>query len=252
MKENAIKAMIGDDSAERGGYLSTELRRYGIDTCIKKNSIKSMLSGIRRDMPDTVIVHLSLSDGDAPELITRCSELPGKMPVFVVVSEIKNSFIERQVKAAGAKFFVTEPVDAENLSALIKSAVIRNGHMSEDDPDEMLTRLLSRLGVEVSDRGYQYLRTAVLGVVSDRTLLEKMRKRLYSYVAERHNVTVSMVDSAIHNTITDLWSRREDNYAERMLGITFDAGKGYPKNIEFIAAVADRMRLYLRSCTDKE
>ena len=79
--------------------------------------------------------------------------------------------------------------------------------------------------------------------VDDLEVLNAITKILYPTVAKKNQTTSSRVERAIRHAIEVAWSRGKLDTLEALFGYTVSNGKGKPTNSEFIALVADTIRL---------
>jgi two-component system response regulator (stage 0 sporulation protein A) len=106
-----------------------------------------------------------------------------------------------------------------------------------------ITNIIHEIGVPAHIKGYLYLKEAITMVVNDVELLSAVTKELYPSIAERFNSTASRVERAIRHAIEVAWSRGQIDTINKLFGYTINNGKGKPTNSEFIAMVADKLRL---------
>ena len=106
-----------------------------------------------------------------------------------------------------------------------------------------ITQTIHEIGVPAHIKGYQYLRDAILMSVSDTEMLGAITKRLYPNIAKKHQTTPSRVERAIRHAIEVAWSRGKMDTIDQLFGYTVSNGKGKPTNSEFIALIADKIRL---------
>ena len=109
------------------------------------------------------------------------------------------------------------------------------------------TKILHELGVPSHIKGYQYLREAIILVVNDIDVINQITKQLYPEIAEKFRTTPSRVERAIRHAIEVAWGRGQQEAVESIFGYTVSAAKGKPTNSEFIAMIADKLRLELKS-----
>ena len=83
-------------------------------------------------------------------------------------------------------------------------------------------------------------------VVEDMDMLNYITKQLYPTIAKKYKTTSSRVERAIRHSIEVAWSRGKPETMDEIFGYTVDTGKGKPTNSEFIAMVADRIRLQIK------
>jgi two-component system response regulator (stage 0 sporulation protein A) len=87
------------------------------------------------------------------------------------------------------------------------------------------------------------LREAISLVTEENELINGVTKILYPMIAKQHKTTPSRVERAIRHAIEVAWGRGSLEAINRIFGFTVDTRRGKPTNSEFIAMVADKMRL---------
>lgn len=115
------------------------------------------------------------------------------------------------------------------------------------DLEKDVTDMIHEIGVPAHIKGYQYLREAIMMSVEDPAMISSITKILYPTIAKRFQTTPSRVERAIRHAIEVAWSRGRMETLDAMFGYTIDTGKGKPTNSEFIALIADRIRLSYRN-----
>ncbi len=150
--------------------------------------------------------------------------------------------------SAGKEFqiMITVPSGKNNTSVSAgaaskdkKPAVARN--LEQD-----VTDMIHEIGVPAHIKGYQYLREAIMMSVDDPIMISSITKILYPTIAKRFQTTPSRVERAIRHAIEVAWSRGKMETLDSLFGYTIDTGKGKPTNSEFIALIADKIRLSYR------
>lgn len=114
------------------------------------------------------------------------------------------------------------------------------------DLEQDVTNMIHEIGVPAHIKGYQYLREAIMMSVEDPAMISSITKILYPTIAKRFQTTPSRVERAIRHAIEVAWSRGRMETLDALFGYTIDTGKGKPTNSEFIALIADRIRLSYR------
>ena len=109
-----------------------------------------------------------------------------------------------------------------------------------------ITEILHEVGIPAHIKGYQYLREAIMMVVNDIDIINQITKQLYPEIAEKYKTTPSRVERAIRHAIEVAWGRGTDT-VESIFGYTVSASKGKPTNSEFIAMIADKLRLEMKT-----
>ena len=118
---------------------------------------------------------------------------------------------------------------------------------SEENLEALVTNVIHEVGVPAHIKGYQYLREAIILVVNDIDVINQITKQLYPEIAEKFHTTPSRVERAIRHAIEVAWGRGQTDAVESIFGYTVSAAKGKPTNSEFIAMIADKLRLELKS-----
>lgn len=117
----------------------------------------------------------------------------------------------------------------------------------EHDLEKDVTDMIHEIGVPAHIKGYQYLREAIMMSVENIDMLNSITKVLYPTIAKRFQTTPSRVERAIRHAIEVAWSRGKMETLDALFGYTINTGKGKPTNSEFIALIADKIRLLYRN-----
>ena len=117
----------------------------------------------------------------------------------------------------------------------------------EHDLEKDVTDMIHDIGVPAHIKGYQYLREAIMMSVEDSEMLNSITKILYPSIAKKYQTTPSRVERAIRHAIEVAWSRGKMETLDALFGYTINIGKGKPTNSEFIALIADKIRLHYRA-----
>ena len=115
--------------------------------------------------------------------------------------------------------------------------------VSQESLESQVTDMIHEIGIPAHIKGYHYLRDAILMAIDDMDVLNAITKVLYPTVAKKHQTTSSRVERAIRHAIEVAWSRGKLDTLDQLFGYTVSNGKGKPTNSEFIALVADTIRL---------
>ena len=144
----------------------------------------------------------------------------------VVVNRIKsaNQMIRHEMRYLGHSACQAAPVPEMNLETRV-------------------TDMIHEIGIPAHIKGYHYLRDAIMMAVEDMDVLNAITKVLYPTVAKMHQTTSSRVERAIRHAIEVAWSRGKLDTLDELFGYTVSNGKGKPTNSEFIALIADTIRL---------
>lgn len=227
----------------------------------KANNGEDMYHIIREQEPDVVLLDLIMPkmDGISVMELISSDKTIRKKPDFIVVTAIAQERITEDAFEKGASYYILKPFNNETVIQRIKSTgrstrttirqetqEVRNEPVLEDDLETQVTELLHEIGIPAHIKGYHYLRDSILMAVEDMDILNAITKILYPTVAKKHQTTSSRVERAIRHAIEVAWSRGKIDTLEKLFGYTVSNGKGKPTNSEFIALVADTIRLRLK------
>jgi len=242
MNNYQIKVLIADDSADFGIRIASKLRQQNIFAYTRRKDGLVILENIKKDNPDVVITDLSLPNLDAVAIMNSVSQ-SGCSTKFIVTSPIQNSYIEKQVIENGASYFLVEPIGTDTLCSIIKSVAHVSTSRECTDLELIVTDIIHSLGIPAHIKGYQYLRTAIMMAIEDNNIINSVTKVLYPSVAEKYSTTSSRVERAIRHAIEVAWDRGDIDTLTSYFGYTIQNNRGKPTNSEFIAMIADNLRL---------
>ena len=115
--------------------------------------------------------------------------------------------------------------------------------VKEVDIEAEITKIIRDLGIPAHIKGYTFVREAIMMVYEDTEILHGITKILYPTIARKSQTTSSRVERAIRHAIEVAWERGNREKIDEIFGYTIDAGKGKPTNAEFVAIIADHLRL---------
>lgn len=219
------------------------------------------LNIIKRKEPDVVLLDLIMPKLDGIEVMNRVKKdfSIKKQPDFIVLSAVGDEQITEDAFQIGAKYFIMKPFDPEVIRNRIK--MMKDGRarrqfetnrareISSQDNLQVhhlesdVTNMIHEIGVPAHIKGYQYLRDAIMMSVNDIEMLGSITKILYPTIAKKYQTTPSRVERAIRHAIEVAWSRGKMDTIDALFGYTINMGKGKPTNSEFIAMIADKIRI---------
>ncbi len=179
-------------------------------------------------------------------------------PNIIMLTAFGQEDVTKKAVELGADYFVLKPFDMENLlnhirqisgkkSELIKKSVSTSLHTQKEHKvqnlDASITNIIHEIGVPAHIKGYMYLREAIAMVYHDIDLLGSITKVLYPDIAKKYKTTSSRVERAIRHAIEVAWSRGNVDSISSLFGYTVSMTKAKPTNSEFIAMVADKLRI---------
>ncbi len=251
--ENSIKILIADENSAQRQSLLGDLRRAGYTNVELAANGEDALFKIEKLHPDIAIVDIWLSKLDGIGVLRGSKNIDfgkDKAPAFIVVSMVSSQSVFLEATRAGADMCLLKPYNAASLCAHIAAlAAAREGiqsvHESDNTPDieTQVTKIIHQIGVPAHIKGYQYLRTAILLTVKDSDIINSVTKILYPSVAKKYQTTTSRVERAIRHAIEVAWDRGDVDTLNSYFGYTIQNNRGKPTNSEFIAMIADNLRL---------
>ncbi|MCX7710374.1 MAG: sporulation transcription factor Spo0A [Clostridia bacterium] len=265
MLSKKIQVVIADDNREFGDILCEYLN----------NQDDIEVVGIARDgleaydlitakMPDIAILDIIMPHLDGLGVLEKINATQmSKRPLFIILSAVGQDKITQRALALGAEYYVVKPFDMDVLVSRIRqlkdinqAVVIKSDYASDVRPihhssspkniEAEVTSIMHEIGVPAHIKGYQYLRDAIMMVIKDLDVINSITKQLYPTIAREYNTTPSRVERAIRHAIEVAWSRGQIDTIDSLFGYTVSLGKGKPTNSEFIAMVADKLRLELK------
>ncbi|MBE6048447.1 MAG: sporulation transcription factor Spo0A [Clostridium sp.] len=267
MEDSKISVLIADDNKEFCSILNDYLlnQKDIVVTGIAKDG-REALELIEEKQPDLVVLDIIMPHLDGLGVLERLNSMNlEKMPRVIVLSAVGQDKITQQAITLGADYYVVKPFDMdiftkrirEMFSTVEASEVVaqkapqmpiiqREAAATSRGPIDLeteITSIIHEVGVPAHIKGYMYLREAITMVVNDMELLSAVTKELYPSIAKKYNTTASRVERAIRHAIEVAWGRGQVEAINKLFGYTVHGDKGKPTNSEFIAIIADKLRL---------
>lgn len=257
-----ISVVIVDDNERMVNLLGDILEDdKEIEVVGKADNGIDALTVIKEKSPDVVLLDIIMPKLDGLGVMERVGNtMDGKKkPAFIVVTAIGQEGVTESAFSLGASYYIMKPFDNNMILSRIKqikgdmhSRLIDNHRVStfenkakyiEQNLETDVTNIIHEIGVPAHIKGYQYLRDAIMLSVNDTEMLNSITKLLYPSIAKRHKTTPSRVERAIRHAIEVAWSRGKMDTIDDLFGYTVSNGKGKPTNSEFVALIADKIRL---------
>lgn len=248
------KILIADESTETRRAVKEALLKYGYRFVDEASNGESALSMISRGGYDIVICDVWLSRIDGIGLVRQSLSLsfaPELPPAFIVASLVVNQNIFIEATKAGAALCLPKPIDLSGLGDHVSQidesrragTLTPENSLGAPDMEAQVTKIIHQIGVPAHIKGYQYLRSAILMTISDNEVINSVTKVLYPSVAKKYQTTTSRVERAIRHAIEVAWDRGDVDTLNSYFGYTVQNNRGKPTNSEFIAMIADNLRL---------
>jgi len=250
-----IRVLVADDNAEFCEMLQrfiqsqSDLKSAGI----ARDGVK-VVELIKKAQPDVVLLDIIMPHLDGIGVLERLNQMPlEKRPHVIVLTAFGQERMTQETLALGADYFVLKPFDLDVLAQRIRQ-VVRNEvarpvvrPVETNNLEVEVTGLIHGVGIPAHIKGYHYLRSAILRVVERVELLGAVTKELYPEVAEEFDTTASRVERAIRHAIEVAWNRGNVELINDLFGHTISSERGKPTNSEFIAMLADKLRMDMKT-----
>lgn len=249
---NNTKILIADENSASRVSLREELKSCGYANVYEATNGEEALNMINSVSPDIVLIDVLLSKLDGIGVIRQAKKSSrSDLPIFIVMTIVTNQSMLVESINAGASMCMIKPVNVESLcqhiETLLPSAsapvVLSQNETQTTDLETQVTKIIHQIGVPAHIKGYQYLRTAILLTINDNDIINSVTKILYPSVAKKYQTTTSRVERAIRHAIEVAWDRGDVEVLNSYFGYTIQNNRGKPTNSEFIAMIADNLRL---------
>ena len=267
-----ITVLIADDNQEFSMTLASFLDKQDeIEVVGVAKDGNEAIDIIANKMPDVVLLDVIMPHLDGIGVLEKLNIIKcDKKPMCIMLSAVGQDKITQRAVGLGAEYYVVKPFDIELLIKRIKELknfrpnqnvnnfitkeikqqyveIPNDGIKNQENLEALVTNIIHEVGVPAHIKGYQYLREAIIMVVNDIDVINQITKSLYPKIAMKFNTTPSRVERAIRHAIEVAWGRGDQKTVENIFGYTISAAKGKPTNSEFIAMIADKLRLELKS-----
>ncbi|MBO5870246.1 MAG: sporulation transcription factor Spo0A [Clostridia bacterium] len=246
------RVLVADSNAEFRNQCVQSLRRLDIEVVAEAADGQEAFAKMVRTKPNIVISDLYLAKIDGVGLIRHAKkQLPEDFPAFIMLASFTSQNLFEECCEAGAAYCMLKPIDFNTLADRIRrlaDKTRRRGtakvpNREESDLEAQVTKIIHQIGVPAHIKGYQYLRTAIIMAINDNEVINSVTKILYPSVAKQYSTTSSRVERAIRHAIEVAWDRGDLDVLNSFFGYTVQNSRGKPTNSEFIAMIADNLRL---------
>ena len=252
--DHSRTVLIADSSDEFCAGLSTAIQHASgyrvVGTAMDGEQAIRMVTQLK---PEVLVLDLMLSKQDGLSVLKAVNSMD-KKPAVLATSAFITDYVINAINNLGVSYLMLKPCD---MTALVERLdEIRGGENLRTTPsrrldktsiEAMVTGIIHEIGVPAHIKGYQYLREAIIIAVNDMDVINAITKVLYPQVAKTFQTTPSRVERAIRHAIEVAWDRGDLDTLQRFFGYTVSNTKGKPTNSEFIALIADKLQLQLKS-----
>lgn len=256
--DKQVNVLITEDNEEYAMQLKKTFEENDINVVgIAKDGCEA-LEYIEKYAPDLVTLDIIMPNIDGVGVLQRMQNFaPGKRPHTIVITGAGKEHIIEICMNYGVDYIMLKPCEAQNVAERIKT-ICKGEELSHAENAQSglqydksrrraleisVTNIIHMVGVPANIKGYQYLRDAIILAMTERDIIGAVTKQLYPRVASNYNTTASRVERAIRHAIEVACLRGNEEALYKLFGYTVNNNKGKPTNSEFIAMIADKLRL---------
>ncbi|WP_139489307.1 sporulation transcription factor Spo0A [Brevibacillus dissolubilis] len=254
-----ISVVLADDNREfvtlLEEYINTQNDMQVIGVAYNGNDVLRILE---ESVPDVIILDIIMPHLDGLAVLEQIQAMRlSPQPKIIMLTAFGQEDVTKKAQELGASYYILKPFDMDVLAQRIRQII---GSRTQFTPiikapsqpsmaikgrnlDASITNIIHEIGVPAHIKGYLYLREAITMVYNDVELLGSITKVLYPDIAKKFNTTASRVERAIRHAIEVAWSRGNLDSISSLFGYTVSNTKAKPTNSEFIAMVADKLRI---------
>lgn len=270
--KDKVSILIADDNQDFSHTLSSYINRQDdMEVIAIAKDGNEAIDMLATTMPDIVLLDVIMPHLDGLGVLEKLNMFKvDKKPICIMLSAVGQDKITQKAITLGAEYYIVKPFDIELLIKRIREIkffkpenqntnnlvareqkqpyieIASNDSKKEENLEALVTNIIHEVGVPAHIKGYQYLREAIMMVVNDIDVINQITKSLYPQIALKFSTTPSRVERAIRHAIEVAWGRGDQKTVENIFGYTVNALKGKPTNSEFIAMIADKLRLELK------
>ena len=250
---NVTTVMIADNTEEFCTGLATALQQAGgFQIIATATDGEQAIRLVSERKPDVLVLDMMLAKKDGISVLKAIAGMDRK-PATLATSAFVTQYVSAAAAGLGVRYLMLKPCDMTALTERLTE--IRGGEnrrmpirrSDKTSIETMVTGIIHEIGVPAHIKGYQYLREAIIIAVNDMDVINAITKVLYPQVAKTFQTTPSRVERAIRHAIEVAWDRGDLDTLQRFFGYTVSNTKGKPTNSEFIALIADKLSLQLKS-----
>lgn len=269
MKEK-IKILIADDNLDFVSTLVTYLNtQEDMEVIATAKDGLDAYDKILEVKPDIAILDVIMPHLDGIGVLEKLNNSNlSTLPICIMLSAVGQDRVTTQAINLGAHYYILKPFEMDVLIKRIRELTktpqtnqsnflsrdsknsyidVISGINKETNLEAMVTNIIHEVGVPAHIKGYQYLRDGIMMVVDNIEIINQITKQLYPDLAKKYKTTPSRVERAIRHAIEVAWSRGQLETVDSIFGYTVSSNKGKPTNSEFIAMIADKLRLEIKS-----
>ncbi len=264
--KNQISVVLADDSEDFVNAVKNHLDTVdGIRVAGVAYNGREAIEMVKEVKPDVLLLDMIMPQLDGLGVLQKIKNTSlEKEPVCMMLSGVSQARSTQKAMELGCAYFMLKPLDMDALSDRIlefaddtyadaplpvtqlKAAQVAPVKAEPKDLERTVTALIHDIGIPAHIKGYQFIRSAILMAIDNIEVINHITKQLYPDLAKMYKTTPSRIERAIRHAIEVAWNRGHVDTMEKLFGYTISAEKGKPTNSEFIAMLADHLRLQMR------
>jgi len=254
MSSQKIRVVIADDNREFSEIMQEYLNQQtDIDLVGVAYNGEEVLTLVNEQKPDILVLDIIMPHLDGIGVLEQLNNMQIRRPKVIMLTAFGQENITQRVVELGADYYVLKPF---NMDVLLNRIRQLSNNLTSQRPtssfkaktlDVEVTNIIREIGIPAHIKGYQYLRDAIIMIVHEIELLGAVTKVLYPMIADKYVTTPSRVERAIRHAIEVAWNRGNMDMINRLFGYTIKVDKGKPTNSEFMAMIADKLRMEIRA-----
>lgn len=256
-----MRVVIADDNWDFNEVLFNflEERKEEVQVVGRAYNGNEAIKLTKETEPDILLLDIIMPQLDGLGVLEKIRLMDmEKYPKVIMLTAFGHEYVTQKAVELGAEYYILKPFDLEVLVERMRQIFKKTNGIPEDrkhqnypagrpvenyNLEAEITDIIHEIGIPAHIKGYIYLREAIMMVTREIDLLGSITKRLYPLVAEKYNTTPSRVERAIRHAIEVAWSRNNVDTIKKIFGYTINSEKGKPTNSEFVALIADRLRM---------
>ena len=246
----SIRVVVAEDNRDFAALVQQYLsEQQDIEVVGIANNGEEALAVINEKRPDVVLLDIIMPKIDGLGVLENLAGESNR-PKVIVLTGLGQEAMTQRIMELGADYYVVKPMNMGNLAARIRQLIgaesqvtIRPTKSNVRPVDMDVTDIIREIGIPAHIKGYHFLRDGITMIVDDVVFLGAITKQLYPKIAQQHSTTSSRVERAIRHAIGVAWNRGNMDMLNRIFGSTAKAEQSRPTNAEFMAMIADKIRM---------
>lgn len=272
---NKIKVLIADDSLDFATLMKQNLEfNDAIEVVgIAKDGLEA-IEMTKQLQPDVLVLDIIMPNLDGIGVVEKLNAENIDVKIIMlsaILSSGKQEKLTSILISLGVDYLMAKPFDIKSLvNRIIQISNNDNGlatqtntskqeifsfvnqsnkeTVNEESFESKITSIMHSVGIPAKVKGYSYIREAILLSIEN-TNSNKMTKDVYPKIAEKFNSTPSRVERAIRHALEISWNQNKESISSLIFGKSVRVTDKKPTNSEFIASIADKLKLEARKCS---